>query len=64
MPLGSHTGSAEIIQFPVHFRSPSASFQAVKPSMDMGDHKIYDAAFASSWYHEAAVEDAQKAPRS
>ncbi len=62
MPVGSHTGSAEIIQFPVRFRSPSVAFDTVKPADK--SKKIYDAAYASSWYHEAAVEDALKGPKS
>ncbi len=64
MPFSSHTGSAEIIPFPVRFRSPSASFEALKPAADMTSYKIYDAAFGSSWYHQAALEDALRAPQS
>lgn len=61
MALGSHTGSAEIIQFPVRFRSPATNFD---PKLSDKSKIVYDAAYASSWYHEAAVEDASKAPKS
>ncbi len=61
MALGSHTGSAEIIQFPIRFRSPATSFD---PKSADKSKIVYDAAYASSWYHEAAVEDALKGPKS
>ncbi len=62
MPVGSHISSAEIIPFPIRFRSPVVAYDTAKPTDKT--KTIYDASYASSWYHEAAIEDALKGPTS
>ncbi len=57
MPTIAHTGSAVIIPFPVRLRSAGATFDKPLTTVDVKT-RIYDAAFSSNWYHEAAVEDA------
>lgn len=64
MHAGSPTGSAQIIPFPGRNRAPQSAFEAGLATSEGRSKPIYDAAFASSWYHEDAVVDAQQLPKS
>ncbi len=64
MPHSSTFRSAEIIPFPVRFRAPAAAFDAAKTAEIAKGTGFYDVSFSSSWYHEAAIEDALKGPKS
>ena len=64
MSIRTHTGTAEIIPFPVRFRTPTPAFDAAVSVSDLKTTRIYDAGFASSWYHAAAVEDELRGPKS
>jgi hypothetical protein len=64
MPISTNTGTAEIIAFPVRFRTPGARYETLGPKAEAVSPRIYDAAFSSSWYHEAAVQEAERGPKS
>jgi Protein of unknown function (DUF2735) len=54
-------GSAKIYQFPVGGRSALASRgqNETKTAADLGSSRLADVASASSWYHQAAIEEAK-----
>jgi len=64
MPVSPYTGTAEIIPFPIRARSRGPSLDALNPIADTTTKKIFDASSSGSWYHEAAVEDALRGPKS
>ncbi len=64
MQTGSPMGSAQIIPFPVRGRASVGALDIAQASSARAAAFIYDAAFASSWYHEDAVVDDRQAPKS
>jgi hypothetical protein len=57
MTTGNLSRSAKIYQFPVGGRAALSSHET-KPAADMAPPHIV---FGSGWYHEEAVQDAEKA---
>jgi hypothetical protein len=54
-------GSAKIYQFPVGGRSALAgrSYDEAKAATDLASSGLGDVASASSWYHQAAIEESK-----
>jgi hypothetical protein len=54
-------GSAKIYQFPVGGRSALASrrHDETKTAADLASSRVSDVASASSWYHEAAIQESK-----
>jgi hypothetical protein len=54
-------GSARIYQFPVGGRSALAgrTHDEVKPAADLASSRVTEVASASSWYHEAAIQESK-----
>ena len=58
----SHRESAKIYQFPPGGRaSLGGRREATKPTANLIPAAVSKAAVGSSWYHEAAIEDADQA---
>jgi len=54
-----HQGSAKIYQFPVGGRSSLVTRRPGSQSL-VDAPRVSEVACASSWYHEAAIEDAKR----
>jgi hypothetical protein len=54
-------GSARIYQFPVGGRSALAgrSYDEAKTATDLASTRATEVASASSWYHEAAIQESK-----
>lgn len=63
MQTGSPMGTAQIIPFPVRGRSAQAA-DTGRASNAAAMAIVYDAAFASSWYHEDALHDVPQGQKS
>jgi Protein of unknown function (DUF2735) len=60
MNVSLNHGSAKIYQFPVGGRSALASRgHDQSKAVDLGSSRISDVASASSWYHQAAIEESK-----
>lgn len=57
MQTGSPMGTAQIIPFPVRGRFAQAGGDTGRGASAAAMAIVYDAAFASSWYHEDALHD-------
>lgn len=64
MQTGSPMGSAQIIPFPIRARGAAAGSDANRLAAATSIALIYDAGCASSWYHEEAVVDDRRGPKS
>ena len=54
--------TAKIYQFPVRGKAGIVeNREKAKPATDLTSQRFADAADASSWYHEAAVQEAERA---
>jgi hypothetical protein len=61
MTTNSYRASAEIIPFPVRARPASGERrEAAKPVMTFPSPRAVKVASSSGWYHEAAIEDADR----
>lgn len=63
MQTVSPMGSAQIIPFPVRGRFAEAG-ETAHPPRAAAMAIVYDAAFASSWYHEDALHEAPQGRKS
>jgi Protein of unknown function (DUF2735) len=53
-------GSAKIYQFPVGGRSAvGRGHDETKPAADLASSRVSEVASASSWYHEAAIQESK-----
>ncbi len=64
MQTGSPMGSAQIIPFPVRGRSAQGGIETGRSSSAAAMAIVYDAAFASSWYHEDALHEVPQGKQS
>jgi hypothetical protein len=64
MQTGSPMGTAQIIPFPVRGRLAQGNSDAGCTSNAAAMAIVYDAAFASSWYHEDALHDGPQGQKS
>jgi hypothetical protein len=69
MTTSFHRESAKIYQFPARVRPALGGYQEAKAGENPSAPKaaslrVADAAFGGAWYHEEAVEDAERASRS
>jgi Protein of unknown function (DUF2735) len=61
MTTNTYRGSAEIIPFPVRARTTSTEYrEAAKPTTMFPVPRAVKVASASGWYHEAAIQDADR----
>jgi hypothetical protein len=61
MTTNSYRASAEIIPFPVRARpAPGEPREAAKPVATFASPRAVKVASSSGWYHEAAIEDADR----
>jgi hypothetical protein len=64
MTTNFHSGSAQIYQFPVRVRAGVASHREdVSPAAVLTLPQIAKVVFGSSWYHEEAVQEAERASK-
>lgn len=62
MIKSDYGGSAKIFQFPVRVRAAAAGHRdEPKPSVDVASSRVAKAAVGSGWYHEAAIQEAERA---
>lgn len=63
MNTGLNRGSAKIYQFPTNGRIAGdvTRREATKLAADISSPRAIEAALGSGWYHEAAIEEAQRA---
>ncbi|MFG1464188.1 DUF2735 domain-containing protein [Xanthobacter sp. DSM 24535] len=60
MATSQYRGSAKIYAFPVGGRAGVSSQRTpTKPNNDLAEMQIATMSFGSSWYHEAAIQDAE-----
>jgi len=59
MTTDSQARSARIYQFPVRSVARAAEERS-KPVMDVSSVRYPAAAFGSGWYHEAAIQEAER----
>jgi hypothetical protein len=61
MNTGLNHGSARIYQFPVGGRSALAGRtpSEAKTATDLASSRVSEVACASSWYHEAAIQESK-----
>jgi hypothetical protein len=66
MTTSFHRGSAEICQFPARVRpAPGGHREEAKPgenpaAPNLASRRVANAAFGSAWYHEEAVQEAER----
>jgi hypothetical protein len=62
MTANFYRESAKIYQFPAGGRSALGGHRhEVKPAADFTAPRVANVALGSAWYHEAAIEDAERA---
>ena len=61
MKTSSDRASAQIYQFPARGRVAEASLDDETPATKPSSPQVVKAAGGSGWYHEAAIEDAERA---
>jgi hypothetical protein len=62
MTKSDYGGSAKIYQFPVRARAVTGGHRdELKPSVDVASSRVAKAAVGSGWYHEAAIQEAERA---
>lgn len=62
MSANNHSGSAKIYQFPLSPRFAAKHLQPErKAANDAKPSRMPDVVYAGSWYHEAAIRDAERA---
>jgi hypothetical protein len=55
------SGSAQIYQFPAQLRgSVGGRHEGTNPAADFASLRIAKTAFGSGWYHEEAIEEAER----
>jgi uncharacterized protein DUF2735 len=65
MTANSHRGSAKIYQFPAGGRAGLGSRgDAARPVAEFAASRVAKVASGSAWYHEEAVQSAERAPKS
>jgi len=69
MTTSFHRESAKIYQFPARVRPALGGYQDAQPggnpsAPNAASVRVADAAFGGAWYHEEAVQDAERASRS
>jgi len=61
MPTGFHRGSAEIYAFPARGRfALTGAGEEAKPAATLASPRVATA-FGGSWYHEEAIQEAERA---
>jgi hypothetical protein len=66
MTTDSRTASAKIYEFPVRIRAAAripggaASGEPARPVADVAPSRISRTTFGSGWYHEAAIQEAER----
>ena len=61
MTTSTDQGSATIYQFPARGRFATTNFRDETKSAAMLTPQVVNAAVGSSWYHDAAIQDAEHA---
>jgi uncharacterized protein DUF2735 len=65
MTANSHRGSAKIYQFPAGGRAGLGSrADAARSVAEFAASRVAKVASGSAWYHEEAVQSAERAPKS
>ena len=64
MTTSSDRASATIYQFPARGRFAANERDATKPTATLSSQQVVKAAVGSGWYHEAAIEEAERARKS
>jgi len=66
MNTSFNQGSAKIYQFPAGGRAALGGhrYDEVQPADTLGNYHINEAACSESWYHEAAIQEANSKPTS
>jgi hypothetical protein len=65
MTMSHESRSAEIYQFPLRGRFAAASHRDDSKSVsDLASPRVAMAAFGGNWYHEEAIQEAERARRS
>jgi len=60
MTKSDYGGSAKIYQFPVRVRAAAVGHRE-EPSVDVASSRVTKAAVGSGWYHEDAIQEAERA---
>ena len=60
MTANSDRESAKIYQFPVRGRFAASVQRDEKPTANLTSQQVVKAAAGSGWYHEAAIEEAER----
>jgi hypothetical protein len=60
MTTNSSRESAEIYQFPARGRFAAGVQRSEKPADNLTSEQVVKAAVGSGWYHEAAIEEAER----
>jgi hypothetical protein len=63
MTTSSDRASAQIYQFPARGRFAASIARDETPAANLDSPHVVKAAVGSGWYHEAAIEDAERARR-
>jgi hypothetical protein len=61
MTTNSDRESANIYQFPARGRFAANQRDETKPTATLTSQQVVKAAVGSGWYHEAAIEEAERA---
>jgi hypothetical protein len=62
MTKSDYGGSAKIYQFPVRAGTPAGGHrEELKPTGDVVSSRVAKAAVGSGWYHEDAIQEAERA---
>jgi hypothetical protein len=61
MTTSSDRASAQIYQFPARGRFAAGIAREETPAVKLSSPHVVKAAVGSGWYHEAAIEDAERA---
>jgi hypothetical protein len=60
MTSSVHRGPAKIYQFPLKARTPAGHLDDGKRAADIASPPIADTEFGSGWYHDEAIEEAER----
>jgi hypothetical protein len=63
MTTNSDRESAKIYQFPARGRFSANQRDEAKPTATLTSQQVVKAAVGSGWYHEAAIEEAERAQK-
>lgn len=63
MASTNHIATANIYKFPVRARAQASSRASYSPVAELHGPRLERMDFGSAWYHDAAMEDAQRSPK-